>query len=58
LRGARKSGRRQRRLREVDLTEGRDGGHEAVAARSDAIEPGAGVLLKDFGAYATATRAR
>ena len=39
------------------MTEGRDGGHEAVAARSDAIEPGAGVLLKDFGAYAQARTA-
>jgi hypothetical protein len=44
LRGARKSGGGSEGLREVDLTEGQDGGHEAVAARSDAIEPGAGDL--------------
>jgi hypothetical protein len=44
LRGARKSGGSGEGLWKVDLTEGQKSGHEAVAARSDAIEPGAGDL--------------
>jgi hypothetical protein len=40
LRGARKSGGSGEGLWKVDLTEGQKSGHEAVAARSGAIEPG------------------
>ena len=39
-------------LWKVDVAEGQESGHEAVAARSDAIEPGAG----DLGHEAVATK--
>jgi hypothetical protein len=44
LRGVRKSGGSSEGLWKVDVTEGQESGHKAVAARSDAIEPGTGNL--------------
>jgi hypothetical protein len=52
LRGARKSRGGSEGLWKVDLAEDQESGHKAVAARSDAIEPGAG----DLGDEAVATK--